>query len=67
MVAEVHGLLLGFDQTFALRYMLTEMIDRTVDTFSYVNSRTLFDIVVKDGTTTEKRLLIYIWSLRESY
>lgn len=67
MATEIHALILGFDQTYATRDLLTELIGRKVEITGFVDSKTLFDVVTKDGTTTKKGLLIDICALKESY
>lgn len=67
MAAEDHALILGFYQAFVTPDLLRELIGRPIDIAAVLNSKTLFYIVAKDGTKTERRLLIAIWALRESY
>lgn len=66
MEAEIHTLILGFDQASAIQDILSELIRRKIDISAYVDSNTLFDVVAKDSTATEKRPRIYIWALKES-
>lgn len=67
MAAEIHGLVYGFDQTYVVREALEEVLDRKISIEVYVDSKSVFDVVVKDGSTSEKRLQIDIFALRESY
>lgn len=47
--------------------MLEQILGRPISLEEYVDSNTEFDVVAKDGKTTEKRLQIGICALRESY
>lgn len=71
MEPEVYAFILGFDEAFVIRCILTELIGRRIDTSAdairIVDSRTLFYRVAKDGATNEKWLLVDIWALRECY
>lgn len=67
MAAEVHALILGFDQAYTARDLLTEITWKHLDITGHVYNKTLFDVVSKEGTTAKKRLLIDIWALKESY
>lgn len=65
--AEIHALILGFDQAYDIRDLLTELIGKEVEIVSYVDRKTLFYKVAKDCTTAERRLLIDIFKIKESY
>lgn len=67
LAAEVHGLVLGFDYAFVLWEMLTELLDRDVKIEALVDSNTLFDVISKDASTTERRLQIDVLGLRVSH
>ena len=67
LAAEVHGLVLAFDHSFIIQDMIKEILGRTLDVEAYVDSKTLFDVVAKNSNTTEKRLQIDIFALKESY
>lgn len=47
--------------------MATEVLGKEMKIDSYVDSKTLFDIVAKESGTTENRILIDIFALRDSY
>lgn len=67
LAAEVHALVLAFDMAYVIQDMLHEILGRKIEIDAYVDSKTLFDVVAKDGNTSEKRLQIDIYALRESY
>lgn len=64
MEAAIDGLVLVFDKPFVIQDLLYEILGRKVDIFVFVDSQRLFDVVAKDGSTTEKRLLIGTGDLR---
>lgn len=67
MAAKVHGLVLGFDHAFSIRDALQKIFSRKLGIEAYVDRKTLFNVVAKDGSMTEKRLKVDIAALRESY
>lgn len=67
MAAEVQGLVLGFDYAFVIRQLLFEILGRKICLEAFVDSKTLFNVVGKDGATTDRRIQIDIYALRESY
>lgn len=67
LAAEVHGLVLGFDYVFIIQKLAEELLGRQVKVEAYTDSKTLFNVIAKDGATTERRLQIDIFALKESY
>lgn len=67
MAAEIHSLVIVFDYEFVIRDMVEDMLDKRVPLEAHVDSNTVFDVVAEDGDTTEKRLRINIFPLKESY
>lgn len=67
MASEIHALVIGFDNAFALNHLAQEVLNRKIILDAYVDSRTLFDVIARDGRTSEKRLQIDIHALRQSY
>jgi hypothetical protein len=67
MAAELHGLVLGFDNAFSVREMVSEILGRKIPIDAYVDSKTVFDTVTKLGATLEKRLQIDVAALQESH
>lgn len=59
--------MLGFDFEFTFRNMLADILGRNVLLDAFADSKTVFDVIAKNGNTTERRLQIYICSLKESY
>jgi hypothetical protein len=67
MAAELHGLVLGFDNAFVVRQMVSEISGREIPIDAYIDSKTVFDTITKLGTTLEKRLQIDAAALQESH
>lgn len=67
LAAEIHALVLAYDHAYVIRHTLIEILGRNVKLEAYVDSRSVFDVIAKDGNTTEKRLQIDIYALRQSY
>ena len=67
MAAEVQALILGFDFAFLIKTMIDEIIGRNLEIDAMMDRKTVFNIIAKDGKTTEKRLQIDVLSIRESY
>jgi hypothetical protein len=71
LASELYGMVGGFDSAIALSTTL-QQIARTLQLpktplVICTDSKSLYDCLVKLGTTNEKRLMIDIMSLRESY
>jgi hypothetical protein len=71
LASELYGMVNGFDNTIAISTTLQQVV-RTlsipqIPVIVCSDSKSLYDCLVKLGTTNEKRLMIDIMSLRESY
>lgn len=67
LAAELFAMVQGFDVCSTIRIAINEMFDRSVPLNIYTDSRSLFDCQTNINRTTEKRLLIDLCMLRESY
>lgn len=67
MAADVHALVLEFNYAQVSSDMATTVLVRRLDIAVATDSRTVFNVVAKDGATAERRLQIYIVSLRKAY
>jgi ribonuclease HI len=67
MAAELYALVHAVDTAFLLRYLVSKMLSRRVALRAYTDSKTVFDCVTKLIPTSEKRLLIDLYGLRQSY
>ena len=67
MAAEVIALVLGYDVAFVVKDLVEEILGREVKLEVMIDSRTVFNVIAKDGQTAEKRLQIDVLALRQSY
>lgn len=67
MAAELHALTLAFDLGFVVTAGRQEAMNRNIIMDVLTNSKTALDFIARDGRTTERRLQIYVHSLRRSY
>ncbi|RYC58587.1 hypothetical protein CHU98_g7622 [Xylaria longipes] len=71
LASELYGMVSGFDSTIALRTTIQKVMEALnlppIPAVLCSDSKSLYDCLVKLGTTQEKRLMIDIMSLRESY
>lgn len=57
----------GMDFALALKSDIKEMTGRAFKARLFTDSKSLFDVITKNTSTTEKRLMIDIRSMREAY
>lgn len=71
LASEIYGMVEGADMTYALSttlQMITNQLDLPgIQTIMCTDSYSLYECLVKLGTTKEKRLMIDIMALRQSY
>ncbi|KAI1000668.1 hypothetical protein K3495_g7530 [Podosphaera aphanis] len=71
LASEIYGMVNGFDASFAITSTLSKMTDQLslppVPLIVCTDSYSLYECLVKLGTTKEKRLMIDIMALRQSY
>ena len=71
LASEVYGIVAGADIAYALSTSLRIITNRLklppIPTVVYIDSYSLYEYLVKLGTTKEKRLMIDIIALRQSY
>jgi hypothetical protein len=67
MAAELHALIVGFDNALIIREILNEMLGREIHVDVYIDSKTVFDTVTRLSATLEKRLQIDAFALQESH
>lgn len=63
----LYRMALGFDTSSAIKTTLSKILNRPIPPIICTHSKSLFDCLVRLGTTREKRLMIDIMSLRQSY
>ncbi|ESZ92707.1 hypothetical protein SBOR_6919 [Sclerotinia borealis F-4128] len=69
LASEVYGLTFGFDSGAAIKGTITAILqlEKPIPLVVCTDSKSAYDLLTKLGTTSEKRLMIDIISLRESY
>jgi hypothetical protein len=71
LASEIYRIVVGADLAYAIGSTLTKITDQldlpTVPIIVYTDSYSLYECLVKLGTTKEKRLMIDIMALRQSY
>ena len=67
LAAEAIAFAEGFDQGYALKCNLKELLGTNVPLTLMTDSKTLFDVITKASYTREKRILIDLASVREGY
>ena len=71
LASEIYGLVSGFDVAYVLATTMNKVFDQIslppIPLIVCTDSLSLYECLVKLGTTKEKRLMIDIMALRESY
>lgn len=65
--AEVCAFADAFDEAYSIQTMLTQCFGKKLPLRMYTDSKSLFDVIVKESTTTEKRMSIDLRAVNESY
>lgn len=66
MAAEVHAQFLAFDFGYFIRHAIEQLLKRWIEMEAFVDSCTLFKIVIKNGSTAERHLQTDMMSLKRS-
>ena len=64
---ELYSLADGVDYALAIRSDLQQIVDQHLPVKIFTDSKSLFDSITKNAVMTEKRLMVDVQSLRESY
>jgi hypothetical protein len=67
MAAELHGLIVGYDNAIFVSEMVSLILGRHVDIVVMLDSKTVFDTVTRLSNTLEKRLQIDAYALQEAH
>lgn len=67
LASERYAMVYGFDQSFVLHKAIGEFLGHNLPLRLYTDSQSLFESLTTLNTTSEKRLLIDLSMLRESY
>ena len=65
--AEVYAFADAFDYAYVIRHDLEEILNQCIPLQIMTDSRSLFDVIVRNSTTSDRRLMIDIKDVRESY
>lgn len=67
MASDSFSMVHGFDVSSTLRLALNDFLGLIVPLHVYTDSMSLYDCLTKTNRTTEKRLLVDLFMLRQSY
>jgi hypothetical protein len=67
LASELYGITHGFDIGVVLKSTLEAVLDQAIPLVICTDSKSLYDCLVKLGSTQEKRLMIDVMCLRQSY
>ena len=67
LTTELYGIAYGFDIEAVIKATLGKILGSAVPLILCTDSKSLYDCLVKLGTTQEKRLMVDVMSLRQSY
>jgi hypothetical protein len=67
LASELYGMAHGFDMGAAIKSTLDKILSASLPLVLCTDSKSLYDCLVRLGTTTEKRLMIDVMCLREAY
>lgn len=59
--SEPHSPIAGLDTAFLVHHLLKEISDNLIPIAALVHSRTVFEVLAKQGRTTDKRIQIDIY------
>ena len=67
LASELYAIVAGFDIATTLQSTIKGIIQAKIPLILYTDSYSLYDCIIRLGTTAEKRLIIDIMGLRQSY
>jgi hypothetical protein len=67
LASELYAMVHGFDTAGAIKATIDEVLNIQVPLVLCTDSKSLYDCLVKLGTTQEKRLMVDVLCLRQSY
>ena len=67
LASELYGMVHGFDMGASIKATIEKMLEIDLPLVLCTDSRSLYDCLVKLGTTQEKRLMIDVMCLRQAY
>ena len=67
LALELYTIVYGFDIISTIKATINKMLNISLLLVTYTNSKSLYDYLIKLGTTQEKRLMIDVLCLRQLY
>jgi hypothetical protein len=67
LAAELYAMIHDFDVDSVLKATLTKMLDVSILLILITDFKSLYDCLIRLDTTVEKRLMIDVMTLRQSY
>jgi hypothetical protein len=67
LASELYAMAHGFDTGIVLKTTLEKILDKPLPIIVCTDSKSLYDCLVRLGTTQEKRLMVDVMCLRQSY
>lgn len=67
MTAEIHRIAYGYGNAFVARSELQKILGQNLPIDTYVDTRTVLNVITKNASTLEKRLQIDVRKLRKSH
>src|SRR6266480_3773063 len=67
LAAELYAMSHSFDKEIVIKTTIEKILNRSIPLIVYTDSKSLYDCLVKLGTINEKRLMIDLLYLRQSY
>ena len=67
LAAELYAISAGFDMASCLKSTIEAILKLKLPMEIYTDSKSIYDCLVKLGTTQEKRLIVDLICLRQSY
>ena len=67
LASELYGTVHGFDISVAIKTIVDKILQTTIPLVVATDPQSLYDCLVRLGTTQEKRLIIDVMGLRQAY
>ena len=71
LISKLYALFLEFDVIIIIKFIMIQIFfdssQKKISLFIYINSKSLYDCLIKLKTTQKKRLIINIFYLRQFY
>jgi hypothetical protein len=67
LASELYGMAYGFNMGASVKSIINRVLEMELSLVVYMDSKSLYECLVKLGTTREKRLIINVMCLRQAY